>query len=102
MTRNCGEEACPNPRRVTAVPGALGLHRLTAREPVLLLCRLARHELAAGQLGEITAALDEFIDRAALDDTAAMKHKDAVGVAHGGESVRDDEGRAAFYHLRQR
>src|SRR5262249_59577168 len=31
-----------------------------------------------------------------------MEHQDAAGVANGGESMRDDEGRAAFHHLGQR
>src|SRR5262249_59492774 len=73
-----------------------------AGELVLLLPGPARHELAAGQLGEVTAALDELIEPAALDDTAAMEHQDTAGVANGGESMRDDEGRAAFHHLAQR
>ena len=37
--------------------------------------------------------------RALLHDVAVAQHQDDVGVADGGEAVRDDEARAAAHEL---
>src|SRR6266542_951997 len=46
---------------------SLRFRRLAARARMPLLHRLASHELAAGKLGEVPAALDQFIEGAALN-----------------------------------
>jgi hypothetical protein len=37
------------------------------------------------------AAREQFFMRALLDDAPVLQHDDAIGVAHRGEAMRDDE-----------
>src|SRR5262245_1417882 len=78
---------------------SLRFRRLAVRARMPLLRRLAGHELAAGKLGEVPAAFNQFIERAALDNAAGLEDQDAACVPDGGEPVRDHEGRAAFHDL---
>jgi len=48
------------------------------------------------------AAAHQFVVVAGLADRAALEHEDAVGVAHGRQSVRDDQRRAAAQRGGQR
>src|SRR5262245_31358086 len=41
-------------------------------------------------------ARDELVVRAQLDHPAVLEHADPIGVAHGRETVRDEDGRTAF------
>src|SRR5204863_549988 len=63
---------------------------------------LARHELTLRQLREVPSRLDKLIELAAFDDASVLKHQNAIGVAHGGEPVRDHEGGASLHHFRER
>ncbi len=39
--------------------------------------------------------------RSVLDDAAVVEHGDAVGIADGGDAVRDEDGRAPLHHFAQ-
>ena len=58
-------------------------------------------EQAAGaqQRGEAAIVGGKLVEPAGFDDAALVHEDDAVGVAHGGEPVRDDEGGAAIAQL---
>ena len=45
---------------------------------------------------------DEFVVAADFDNAAAFERQDAIGVAHGGETMGDDENGAAFGEALQR
>ncbi len=51
--------------------------------------------LGTAELGVEAGAGEEFVVGAALEDAAFLQDEDEVGVADGGEAVRDDEGGAA-------
>ena len=55
--------------------------------------------LQAVQRRIAAAGLDQLVVRAVLDQAAAIERDDAVGAAHGGEPVGDDEHRAALGDL---
>src|SRR5262245_9352804 len=54
------------------------------------------HELRARQLGEHAVGGHQLLERATLDDVSATEHQDAVGMADGGEPMRDHEGGAVL------
>ena len=41
--------------------------------------------------------MDQLLMRAALDDAATLKHHESVRIPYRGETVGDDEGRAALH-----
>jgi hypothetical protein len=51
--------------------------------------------------GIFAAAREQFVVRAAFDDASLFEHADEIGVAHGGDAVRDDETRALAHHAAQ-
>lgn len=53
-----------------------------------------RLELSLDQLDVPPALLDQLIVRPALLDPPVLEHKDPIGVADGGETVGDGEGRS--------
>ena len=54
--------------------------------------------LAAGvQLIVFTALRKQLFVRSAFNDAAFLKHDDAVAVAHCGQTMRDNKGRATFH-----
>src|SRR5262245_57624688 len=71
----------PGRRPVSHGGARLCFHGLLALVPDL--GRLTRHELAAGDLGEMSTTLDQLVESAALDDAAAIEHQDATRVADG-------------------
>jgi len=46
--------------------------------------------------------VDQFVKGAAFDDAALLEHKDAGGIAHRCEPVRDHEGGSALHYLVER
>ena len=48
------------------------------------------------QSGKQAIGRHQLPEGTALDDAAAVKHQDQVGIGNGGETVGDDEGRAAL------
>jgi hypothetical protein len=56
--------------------------------------------LHSPQVGiEALRFLEQGIMRASFNDFAFVHHDDAVGMAHGGEAVRDDEHGAALANM---
>ena len=68
-------------------------------------CRGGRRlalELGAVELGVQPAGREQLAVRAGLDHPAGVDHEDLVGVAHGGQPVRDDQRGAAVQRGGQR
>src|SRR5579872_3320046 len=63
--------------------------------PRLDLRQLFFEQLLVVKVGVVSAARDQLIMRAELDDAAAVEHSDAVRIAYGGDAVRDEHGGAA-------
>ena len=59
-------------------------------------------ELGAVQLGVQAAGGQQLVVRAALDDPAVVDDQDLVGLADGGQPVRDDQRRPAGQRRLQR
>ena len=56
--------------------------------------------LQAMERGVAAAGADQLVVGAVLDEPAALDGEDAVGAAHGGQAVGDDQHRAALGDLR--
>ena len=52
------------------------------------------HELRRRERREGAALVHQRVERAGFDDPALVEHQDEIGVADGGEPMRDDEGGA--------
>ncbi len=60
------------------------------------------HQLGLDQEPVGAAPFDQFLVGAALDDLAVAEHQDAVGMAHGGQAVGDDQAGAAAHQALER
>ena len=79
--------------------------RVRGRQPAAVPPDLRRPHRLLGGRGQLApprseggvpaAAGDQLVVRAVLDDPAAVEHRDLVGVAHGGQPVRDGDRRPA-------
>ena len=58
--------------------------------------------LAVPEVGVLAAGLHQVGVGAVLDELAVAQHHDAVEACHGGQTVRDDDGRAAAHEVLQR
>src|SRR5215472_1684487 len=65
------------------------------------LFQLFFEKLLVVQLGVIPVASQEFIVRSQFDDPALMQHRDAIGVAHCGNAMGDENRGAALHDLAQ-
>src|SRR5712671_465346 len=90
----------------TAASGASGANRrlclvLPLRAGCSCAFQLFFQQLLLIQVGVISAASEELVMRAALDDTAVAQNDDLVGVAHGRSAVRDQNGSAPVHDAPQ-
>src|SRR4051794_13156987 len=97
---SCGPPARDTPRspqerqRYAGAPGVASLTRAT----ISAKCSADFMEprLHAMERGIAPAAADQLVVVAVLDDTAALDGDDAVGLAHRGKAVRDDDDGASL------
>src|SRR6266849_1256456 len=90
----------------TASSGASGANRKLCRVLLLrVLCSCAFElffqQLLLIQIRVIAAASEQFVMRAALDDSTVAQDDDLVGVPYGGGSVRNQNGGAAVHDAAQ-
>src|SRR5437773_99127 len=84
--------------RVSRPPSLFELRRKLTRATVGAVVSADFMEpcLHAVERGVAATAADQFVVVAVLDDAAALDGDDAVGLAHRGEPVRDDDDGAAL------
>ncbi len=58
-------------------------------------------QLLVVEIGVVAVAGDEFVVGAEFDDASLVEDGDAVGVAHGRDAVRDEDGSASVHDLAQ-
>ena len=100
--RGCGMRAARVPRDARGSAGG-------AREEIEISSRRKRsrrrelflQQLLLVQLGVEPLLTDQLVVRAAFDDAPFVEDEDDVGVAHGGDPVRDDDRRALPHHAAQ-
>src|SRR5258708_10837106 len=90
----------------TAASGASAARRRLYRVlPLRAGCscafQLFFQQLLLIQIRVISAASEEFVVRAALEDAAVAQDDDLVGVSHGGGAVRNQNGGAAVHDAAQ-
>src|SRR6185503_10962729 len=93
-----GSKTFPDPLQRPAPAPPRQLDRLRHREEILArVDELVGLEVVLAVVELFVAAVggEELRVRAALDDLAVFEDQDLVRAADGGETVRDDEGRAA-------
>src|SRR5579862_7505674 len=58
-------------------------------------------QLLVIQVAVVAVQGQKFVVGAEFDDASAVQHCDAVGIADGGDAVRDEDGGAAAHHVAQ-
>src|SRR5208283_564862 len=58
-------------------------------------------QLLVIQVAVVAVQGEQFVVRAEFHDASLVQHRNAVGLAHGGDAVRNKDGSAALHHLSQ-
>ncbi len=78
-----------------------GTHGRPIAAGSLDFCQFFFQQLFVVQVGIVSVQGEQFVVRAPLHDAPAMQHGDHVRVAHGGDTVRDEDGGPTCHEIAQ-